>query len=517
MYTRLDIVKDAEDRAELVVLKDRLRYEKFIEAGERFAAKNGLIVGGPSATRLLLGDPKDPSAIPPIGLDSFQYEFFSGQAPIHARFLGDAMYELDPQGFGHYTTVLTKVAGSLLTVAVDGRDLFSLTALPIHRGVRTADVVIPSERSAQFAKNEDGTPLKILCMGPEIQLMGIYAALCNPAKASTWGELLTTEASLRALFRKEIEEKIESAIARVGGARYGGAHPAMSRLRALLRDKYASGPSRVLIGPTAISLLTGQNLIGDERLQVITAGALDGDAQEIVEIATRAGFEVSWKIDDPKIPTDPRLRRMTVYRIEGTRREPALDVYNSAEFDLVPYVTIKEALGGRAKEEPVDELASARRYGKKDTHDRMPSANLKIGTPFVLMRYRLIDMWTMQILMRMGAINSSYAKTVLHEMLSTYIVAARYYEKLLIDVARKSEDTIHQLLPRESYIGRLEEPELALKRAAQSRAAGRFYPPYLPAQKVRFAQRESHALHDFKTMDDAVEDPVEDPDAALSM
>src|SRR5262245_54073200 len=124
MYSQLDAVGDAEARAESVALEDRMRYKAFVEAAERFAAANGLVVGGPAATRLLLGDPGDPAAPPPVGLDSFQYDFYSGRAPALARALGDAMYDLDPQGLGHYTTVLTKVPGYHLTVAVDGRDLF---------------------------------------------------------------------------------------------------------------------------------------------------------------------------------------------------------------------------------------------------------------------------------------------------------------------------------------------------------------------------------------------------------
>jgi hypothetical protein len=263
-------------------------------------------------------------------------------------------------------------------------------------------------------------------------------------------------------------------------ARVGGAHPTVTRFHRILRDKYAAGPSRVLIGPSAIALLTGRSVAGEERLQVITAGRLDGDAQEITALAKAAGVEVAWKIDDPKIPTDPRLRRMTVHVVTGGRREPILDVYNSAAFDLVPYVTLAPPAparrGGKAR---------GRRAPAEDTDERGPPATLKIGTPFVLMRYRLIDMWTMQVLMQMGAVNAGFAKTVLNGMLAGYDAAAAHYESLLASAARDPEAAAHQLMPMAAYIGRLEEPELALKRAAQSRSGARFYPPYLPASRNR--------------------------------
>jgi hypothetical protein len=340
------------------------------------------------------------------------------------------------------------------------------------------DIVNPSTRSAQFAKDGNGAPLRLLCTGPELQLIGVYMMLCNPAKAANWGELLETEAGLRGLFGQEIRAKIEAAVARVGGkARLPAAEP----LYRILRDKYAAGPSRVLIGPAAIALLTGKSVVGEERLQVITAGRLDGDAQEIVALAKAAGIEVAWKIDDPKIPTDPRLRRMTVHAVLGRRREPILDVYNSAAFDLVPYVTLASAALW-----PGAALRRGGRAGRENTPATSgPPATLKIGTPFVLMRYRLIDMWTLQILMQMGVINAGFAKATLNSMLSGYNAAAAHYESMLASAAHDPEGASHQLMPLTAYIGRLEDPELALKRAAQSRKGARFHPPYLPASRNR--------------------------------
>jgi hypothetical protein len=466
MYLQLDVVKDAEERAEATAFKDRMRYIKFIEAGEQFAAKHGLIVCGAAATRLLLGRPEDPMAPPALGLDSFQLDLFSGQAPRHALGLGDTMYLLDPEGLGHYTTVLTKIANYLLTVVVDGRDLFIVTSLPVHRGVRMADVIIPSERPAQFAKDGDGAPLRLLCTGPEIQLMGVYAALCNPAKAASWESLLGTEASLRRLFIQEIQTKFTTAVARMGGAH----NAATSRVYTLFRDKYATGPGRVVIGSAGIALLTGKSVSGEERLQVITAGRLEGDAEEVIALAKTVGIEATFRIEDPKVPTDHRLRRMTVYIIVGRRRSPILDVYNSAAFDIVPYVLIEPTARGR-------------RRRAKDSATSKPPAALKIGTPFVLMRHCLVDIWSIQVLMRMGAIKSGTAIAILSSKLASYNVAAAYYESILAGAARDSDEASHRLMPMKSYIGRLEDSELALKRAAQFQAGARFYPPYYPASR----------------------------------
>jgi len=469
MYTRIDVVGDAKKRAESRAFDDRMRYQKFIEAAEHFAVKNGLIVGGESATRLLLG----PTDVPdPPTLDSFFYGFYSNRAPSNGRALGDALYELDPDGLGHYTTVLTKVTDYLLAVAVDGRDLFTITSLPRHRGVKTADVVIPSSRPAQFAKDNDGNPLQLLCMGPEIQLMNIYADICNPGNAGDWLELLETEEKLRQLFFREIKAKITLAVKRATG----GSHETTNRLIHALQEKYITGPGKVVIGPLAIALIAGKEPAANDRLQVVTAQSLEDEARKIAAVALTVGVEVQWTLNDPKIPTDARMRRLTVYAQTGKRRTPVLDVYNAANYEAVPFITLGQL------RKPSNVLGSGSDVivtGGRDRRNRnsprrfKAPAELKIGTPFTLMRFRLADMWTIQILMQMDAIGPEYANRILLDMLDGYDIVAKHYTNISPEL----------LLPKSSYIGRLEDSALALKRAAQNTRGRRFHPPYLPAQR----------------------------------
>lgn len=437
MYAGLNVIQDAEDRAIAVAFTDRMRYKAFIEAGEYFIAKHGLIIGGPSATRFLLGQPAPSIA-------TFQYDLFSNRVAMHARELGDALFQLDPQGLSHYTTVLTKVADYLLTVMVDGRELFNLMYIPNHQGVRITEIITTTTRPAQFATDSSGAPLGILCASPEIQLIAIYAALCNPAKAAEWESLLAEESGLRALLGEK-GNQVPDLACTLGGA----ARP--SRFRQVLWDKYIPGPGRVLIGPAAIARLTEKkSALCGGRLQVITAGRLEGDAQEITALAKSAGAEVSWKINDPKIPMEHRIRRMTIYTVNAGRRDPILDIYNSACFDLVPYVA-------------------------------SPGTGIKVGTPFVLMRYRLIDLWTIQFLVRMGAVHENFAQMQITEIWSSYTAVAAHYESVAKSCS--PEAAADQLMPLAAYIGRLEEPGIALKRAAQ--ASGKFYPPYFPASRAR--------------------------------
>jgi hypothetical protein len=453
MYDLLDVVAEAEERAKSRVVQDRMRYVKFYEAAERFAIENDLVLGGPAATRLLLAEPlAEPRAEPraeagpELTLEAFQrYDFFSGRAVPAARALGDAMYALDPDGLAHYTAVVTKVPSYQLAVAVDGRDLFTVTALPVHRGVRTSDVVIPSYRRAQFARDAGGKPAMVACMGPEIQLMGVYASLCNPGAAGDWEELLAVEAKLRALFAREAHAKIASAVTRVAD---GGGDPSRAKLSRDIYRQYAAGAGRVLVGSAAAALLRGEAPEPSARIQVVAVAPLRAEAAAVARIAAAHGAEVQWTENDPRIPTDPRLRRMTLYlqRRDG-RREPFMDVYNAAAHELVPYFEARFET----------------------------DVGLKVGTPFAVMRFRLADMWAMQVLMQMRAVSPEFGRSTLLEMLGSFEAVAAHYDS----EARVTKNA-PRLLPVSDYIGRYEDPVLALRRAAQEKDA-RYPPPYLPA------------------------------------
>jgi len=432
MYTRIDVIGDAESRAETVAFRDRQQYQKFVELAEHFASERGLVVCGPAATRLVLaGD-----AAPAVGFDSFQYDFFCDNAPATARALADALYALDPEGLGHYTSMLTKEAGQRLAVSVNGRELFTFAAAPTHRGVRAVDLILPVTKRAQFARDANGAPTQLRCIGPESQLLGLYAELCDSAQAAGWAERLTAEAGLRALLGQHLRPRLLQ-------ARHGaGADTGLGGLTRRLRERYAAGPGRVVVGAVALALLAGRPPAG--RLQVLAASALEDEARDIEKLA--GDMRVTWRVEDPNLPMEPRLRRLSVFATIDNRREPILDVFNAAGFESVPYTMV---------------------------------GVYKLGTLFVLMRFRLIDIWTMRLLLRMNAVNEAFARSTLVRMLADYDLAGTLYTATL---RKPTEDAAAALFPIENRIGRREDQSLALKRAAQ--ASGRFFAPYFPASRA---------------------------------
>jgi hypothetical protein len=93
------------------------------------------------------------------------------------------------------------------------------------------------------------------------------------------------------------------------------------------------------------------------------------------------------------------------------------------------------------------------------------------------MRFRLADMWAMQILMQMRVVSPAFGGETLLAMLVSFEEAAALYEQ------RAAAGATAELLPLSAYIGRYEDPSLSLRRAAQDRAGARFHAPYLPASR----------------------------------
>jgi hypothetical protein len=512
MYTLLDAVSDAERRAESAAFADRLRYGKFIEAAEQFASKNGLIAGGATANRLLLGDPTESGIPAPVSFESFRYEFYSAHAVQHARSLTDTLFAVDPSLLGRYATMRTKVPDASLAIEVDGRDMFLITALKVRRGVRMADVMIPSSRAAQFAQDADGAALALQCSGPEIQLIEVYTALCNPAKAGAWGGLLTVEAGLRKIFDAEIRAKLAEAVEPPARKIRGGAAGSQAeKLMRALRAQFATGAGRVVVGAAAAALIAGTHhrLGAANHLQVVSVGPLEADAEEIVTIANKAGCDVQWTIGDPNIPIDPRLKRMSVHLLSpnaAMRRELVLEVYNAAAHELIPYTIVGElaaTVGGA-------ELAS--KHYRTETLAWHPSElppGLKIGTPFAVMRFRLADMWTIQMLLKMEIIDAGYAKGALNGILADYNITASAYDRLL---ENKDTDTIAaRCLPMSDYVGRFEDPEIAQKRAAQSANNVKFHPPYMPLLNKSTGRSNDGSLKSSKLLTKNYAEDDEDP------
>ncbi len=513
------VIAAAEWAASLTSKRDRARFDRFFAAIESFASENEMIVGGLAAIRLLLAAEAPSTGKAAEALDSYFYELYSAAPVDDARALTQKLYALDPDGLGHYAAMLTRVPGKELVISLAGRDLVVVRGLATHKGVRVLDLVLPSARPGQFV--ETGAPPRLLCFGPELSLMSVVAALCDPSRAAEWPPLLTTETKLRGFYLAEHRTRTTEFLKKLGGRGQNNEivrndKPAALKARLVLSlvvtlagidTRADAGEPRVLVGgfskqsgqagrlssgaqgpgpgdQTAVTLLLG-------RIQLATPNKMAAEATAIQAIATRVfaeagarGASVQTLVHNPAIPTEARLRRLTVYLQVGAAREPIADVFNAAEYGLVPFVPARVSLAAQG-------FAPARSPSTR-------SMQVRLGTPFVQMRFQLINIWTMRLQAKLGAAAPEFAENVTNAMLRAYQEAGRKLDQKLAAIAEafaggdpKADEGLAELFPAtaDRVIGFFEDEAIAKKRAAWAAAESSRsrHGPYYPARAARLA------------------------------
>ena len=428
MYTNIEAVKVAESRATQFALEDRARYVPFFAAAEKFAIGHQLIIGDSAASLLLTGQKE-------LGIDDYSYTFYSGEAKRAARELTTVLYDLkknDVKLADFYVYMMTEVPSEEFVIRVDERPLFTIKTLRVRRGVALRDVFVPSMVSGFFVKSNR----QLMCVGPELQLIQIYADLCNPTLASSWGRLVDTEAKLRALLLKNLPAKTETIL---GGAKELSPQILVKKLR----DEFAGKSGRVLLEVSK----------DQKRLHVVTSNSLAEDEAAVRALAKKYGYaRTESTTNKPDVPGSARLARLTMYLVyPNKRRIPFIDIYNAAQYEVVPFVTKGKSL-------------------------------LKQGTYFVRLRFLLVDLWIIQLLLRMQSINADFARRILTEVITKYHEVAGEYVSALSSA--RTPDDFSQIFPlhESDYIGSYEDPRTAQKRRVLlMRRKGQFPVPFYPA------------------------------------
>jgi hypothetical protein len=447
MYKKLDIATPLEASADAYVIQERMQYAKFIEAGENFCISRGLVLGGTISELMHLSS----GAISPTR-DTFTYDIYTDNVVLHSRELVQLMYDLDPDGLGKFASMTTDVPKYTLSVFVNRRKLFKLTQIYKHRGAAIDATLLPNSQPTQFAR-VDGVPAMIKCAGPEILLLDSYSILCNPSNAGIWSKTRARAQELMLIFETDIHRKIKMVI--TGGGVY---FP--NEIYYILRDQFAAASCRVLVGSVATHLLTGRATF--ERLQVITANPLEKELKTIEDLLSRLRVKTTHVIFDPKLPGDLHLRKMTVFIVNGASRTPIIDIYNAGTFSLIPYVLYKNI------------AESSKVSGKQ------PPGTLKVGTPYVLIYYKLIAMWTIFSLLHLKAVEKSTAS----KLITTSVLEIKLINKYMSDLI-KSDIPMHKvtarLVPLHALIGHHEDKAILNKRIAADNKIK--YHPYLPVSK----------------------------------
>ena len=408
MYTTIDVdeaIHTAECK-ENKIYCDRKEYIGFYEIAERYVHDHNLYIDGNIGIKLLLYQE--------MTLKDIEYTIISKTPKTDAYNIADLIYKSNPTGLGQYTNVLAEALDIKYTIRVNQRLLFTIKSFGIVKEVEIFDILRPIERPALHAKDNVGM-LNLNIYSTDLQLINIYNKLTNPTLVSDYTDLIEYESviSKQFIICHTAEKK-------------GGNIPikqicniGTKQIIEELLNKFIPRHGHVLVGNYGIMALKN-NLSIDKlkytehcRLQIISSNPFTEERQFIIDLVKRLNCRTFCIVNDPSIPTDDQLRKITFYidRKNG-QREVLIDIFNSANYQLIPH-------------------------------------NNYIGTVFVIMKYILIDFWTLQLLYKMEYNKAHTTLVQLSNLISQYKNIQHIYCNIM---EKKQYNQLFKTEPS-SYIG----------------------------------------------------------------
>lgn len=345
MFNVSKVVDDEGDLVQLPrsILNDRNRFKPITAIILRYCSERGLAIDN----AMLTVDPKGPmDQIERLG---FVCNVYSDNPLFHSHGVANMVYEQCTK----YVSLNTNVPRREFELFVLGRIAARFYQYPSVKAIRAGHTMDHVRYHLQEYK------LDVEVLDPEIQLIGIYRQLYRPYPEN-WHKYQHFENVLFGLLDK-----------RYGGAQTEGgvtrehsktARTVRRQLYELLPDAM---PEAVIVGPWALKTLIGVDPEWEKLQLLVEPFEPETLVQRLNNMLGDTELRFSWDVQDATILDDYWLKRCT-FRIHlDGEKVPILDVFNSLEYEIIPYV---EREGYR------------------------------VGNPFVIARFLLVDRWVLSLL-----------------------------------------------------------------------------------------------------------------------
>jgi hypothetical protein len=362
MFKKLSNLTACVDAAsKFITLNDRELYRPFLEYIEKFAtniasATDTALFSGQIATELLNDLP--------VSRDSYQFEVYTTDPAAYARKLADELYAEFKDKSPHIpinTLVVDTVTILETTISINTRVLVRALGFGEYRGVNLMDVVSPVVHKARFTD----TGIKIMPL--DLYLITAYRVLYTP-RVDDWMKYYEHITETENKFLNSLDKHTEI----TGG---GNADDFIDMPAAIKSAFNAVKKDNVFIGDVSVStILDDTTNFKNQRLQIITKHEIKDIIRQLEGMnkdKTRTKYRFDYVKYYLNIPSDFRLLKYTIYISNSKNRFPLIDVFNSASYELIPYTK---------------------------------STDILVAHPTVVLRFLLIDMWTLRVISR-GTLN----------------------------------------------------------------------------------------------------------------
>ena len=386
---------------EIVITNDRMLYADYFKVIEEFSYANGGIITGNIAIQLLLNTP--------IDRNSFIYDIYFDDAENIARKLTSQLYQIKNEFIDNkYVYMEVAFRGKEIKIYVDTRVVAVIHAPARHQQIPITKLMGTNEVVGHFAKTVNVVPVEFL-------LIDMYRALYSPSNAAEWGDLYETETQLYNLVENSLQSNV---LKMVSG---GDATPPNKNEIVKILINYMRDSDHILIG----DYVAGQNT----RMQIISS--MDINAI-ITEFTTAIAQTKQVKLNHTRaiVTADIRILKYSVFALSKQNQVHICDVYTSAAVEPIPYVDGT----GEYK-------------------------NIKIGNPYVLARFCLIDLWSMKLIINQSDVDGNKSKVNWSRMRIKQLL--QNYKQIKKNINTAKPTALFQL---RNYVGIYEDPRKTKRR-----------------------------------------------------
>ena len=466
MYSTFNPIGKIIDNAKAKVFNERLGFKPIFEIIEEYIIKHQLITGGDIGLHLLnYSKPIDEL----IRINhQIVYNIYTTQPFKSSVEITNNIYQWIKKHnikdkYKHFiNSLMTKmiVYNKHYRIEIMSRDIVDIFMEEKFKEIHLTSV-LPLVKTPSFLNIVDGflTKFPFQVLSPETYLISIYQKLYLPTFYTYWSSLLIYEAELI----KMIVDKPLNVIDNIMDGGYDKQQiNTITLIKKIILDSLfyennENNESPILIGEIAIDFVNiSLSLIKSDiknqyllkRIQIIS-NDMSAEYKEIKNLITKFDSQllISARQHTTKIFSDERLLRNTIYIAFGNYEIPIVDIYNSAEYDCIPYNTI--------------------------SHINSQSDNklIKVGNPAVILRFLFIEYWIVNM------IQKSTSSNIIDPIFR--VPRTQILMKYIID--------FHNILPNQNiplfddkYYGVYSDPDIANKILIQSKKIHDFkYQPIL--------------------------------------
>jgi hypothetical protein len=431
-----NFIQEINEKAKVEIANDRSRYDEIWDIIETYCMENKLMIS--NLYELL--DKKDDISF----IYNKTYNIYTSNPFLHGNNLTNIIHEKSTdEKKKKYIKFKTVKEQEEFIIEYDFRIVATLYKI---QKFRSANEYHEPDKIVKPV-NKDG----LLLLPSEIEIIDVYHKLYDITKFDEWQKMTEFEDLLFNQFKDRFKKGL-----------IGGYDSCKERKKdfieslkfSIVKDWLPEQKNVILIGTWAFNWLTlGDNICTDiDKIQFISLMNYQELLIELQKYILKfSKFKISVRQQELHIPKDFRMNRYTYYihiiSERGTVEKPFLDLFNCAEFEIIPYTK---------------------------TTSSENNIVLNIGNKYVMLRFLFIDLWVLRLIETMGLISKDILNIKINKNLT---------------IIEKIRDKLGVHLAEGNFMGIYKDYDIAKKRMLLE---GKKFYPYYP--HIHYAEKGKYRI-----------------------